>query len=132
MMAESRRTSTAQSALSGAAAGRWLALLVVVAIVGIALTRYATLWLDHREFTNRVVDVLRLYDTQPPPYGPDDARADVVREAKRLGIPLSVEQVQIADEGRSIRVRLRYQRPYRFPGLSRELHFQLDRSWSGP
>ena len=118
MKAESRPTS------SGAAAGRWLIILVVVAIVGVALTRYATLWLDHREFTNRVTDILRLYDTHPPPYGPEDAAAEVVLEARRLGIPLAGEQIRIRDEGRRIRIRLRYQRPYRFPGLSRDVDLQ--------
>ncbi|MBI3697118.1 MAG: hypothetical protein HY238_20070 [Acidobacteria bacterium] len=99
---------------------QWVALVllgVFVALVA-ALLPY---FVRNLRFQRAVEEIAR--SPEITTLGPAHARAQVVEQAARLGLPVAVSDVQVEAAGGSVQISVRYVVEVAWPGYTVKLHF---------
>ncbi len=105
---------------------QWVALVLLAAFVALLAT-LLPYFIRNLRFARAVEEIAR--SPEITALGPERARAEVLEQAKRLGLPVAASDVQVEAAGAFMHISVRYVVEVDWPGYTVKLHFAPGGGW---
>ena len=115
---------------SGKGAIGFIIALLVFGYAVFALYTYFPMRVAHYEMKDNVVELLKYRGTQTEDNDAEGLKRKTYKTAKDLGIPFEKKNIRVTRDQKTWRIRLKYQRDFKIPGITKTIYYEIDEKWS--